>query len=1134
MVTEPRASLEIFLLGAFEVRRAGQPLQGDGWRSRQNRTILKVLLTYRNTVVTGDQLIEILWPDTDPERARRYVYVRISQLRRMLDTAASPAAILTVEDGYTWNGDADCWIDVEDFETTVRSGRHHLERGDLSPAIAAYEAARDLYRGDFLEDSPYADWALAERERLRDRHLTALTELAEAYAQQGRYRRALALCSQGLTLDPSREALHVRLMLYHYYAGERTQALQAYDHCRYVLAQDLDVDPLPETQQLAAQIREGTLWQQPDLPRYPPPAYEGRLFEVPYSIGSAPFVGREREYAWLVAQWRQGEGMVVLIEGEAGVGKTRLVEEFLGYARSQGVAVLHAHSRPGEHLAYASLVTAVRAYAGSGLHTVSLSPPMRAALLPLFPELADRSDALPRLPSLSAREERKRLEDALVRLFVNAVPPRGILFLDDAHRADLATLSLIPRLARHVTVVLTARSEELPPDHPLHRQLRELPRARKLATLQLAPLKVTAVARLVHDLAGEALPDLVRELDAQARGNPLFLLASIQWMFEQGELYVDVTGRWDRTHASTEMLPPTVRAVIEERLRRLARTPRRLFDLIAVIGEEFDFALLQQAAHLDENLVLDALDILLDAGLVTEPRTAGRAEYAPAHDRYLEIAYETLPQVRRRQLHCHVAGAMVAGAADPDGAAPVVAFHYEQGRDAAQAFTWLVRAGDVAARRHAYEDAEDYYRRAIATDGGEPAPVYDRLGRIAHTTAHYADGVDAYTRAVARWELLEAPDKRIRAQFGLAECYRELSRFDEAAAHAGDGLALAESLVEGLDLVAQGHVILSNALRSGQLAATPTIRDHLEKAGAVARRAEAWQTLGEATFWLGVVTVNTGDPAAALVYDREALSRFRQSDHAGWQSITLNNLAYHALLAGRPDEALSAAQEGLDLARRTGARNTEGWLLSTLGEIRLYRGDLEAAQATLAEGLALVSAWGPVRLRPGFQHDLARVALAQGAWQRALELLTEAVADATDSAPQFVPRLRIALAEAYLGLGEVARALDQARQAQAAAHQKQQRGVEGGAWRLIARSHAASGDLDRAEVAFARSLGHLEAAGNDLEMARTRAAWGRVLQKRADPRADDLLALARETFTACKAQLDLHEWSTGPPDAASL
>lgn len=249
--------------------------------------------------------------------------------------------------GYTISAGADCWIDSEAFEAQAERGRRAQEDDHMLEAVTAYETARTLYRGDFLEENIYDDWTFAERERLRERFLVVLTELAECYARQGRYRRAIGACLQVLSTDSVREAVYVRLMLYYYYAGERTEALRTYDRCRRQLDEQLAVQPLPDTRRLAERIRDGSLWSLPDGPRYPPPAYEGRLYTVPYSLGAPPLVGRDREYAWLVERWLTMPHGLILVHGEAGAGKSRLVEEFLGYAAGQGAATLRGRGRPG-------------------------------------------------------------------------------------------------------------------------------------------------------------------------------------------------------------------------------------------------------------------------------------------------------------------------------------------------------------------------------------------------------------------------------------------------------------------------------------------------------------------------------------------------------------------------------------------------------------------------------------------------------------------------------------------------------------------------------------------------------------------------------------------------------------------
>ena len=203
---------------------------------------------------------------------------------------------------------------------------------------------------------------MGERERLRDRFLVLLTELAEAYAQMGYYRRAINVCRQVLVIEPCREAVYMHLMVYYYYAGEKNKALQVYDQCQQVLSTELGVDPDISTRQLAERIRAGSLWSQKEISLYPPPNYEGRLYEVPYSLGKVPFSGRDREYAWLIYQWHALSNPVIWIEGEAGVGKTRLVEEFVGYIRKDGARIFRLRGSGNQSTPFSAWVDIFKSF----------------------------------------------------------------------------------------------------------------------------------------------------------------------------------------------------------------------------------------------------------------------------------------------------------------------------------------------------------------------------------------------------------------------------------------------------------------------------------------------------------------------------------------------------------------------------------------------------------------------------------------------------------------------------------------------------------------------------------------------------------------------------------------------------
>lgn len=1117
----PGPTIEIRLLGQFEILIEGNAPTASAWRSRQLRTILKVLLTHRGRIVQADQLLEILWPEEPPEKTRQRLYVRISQLRRALDGDHPSAYVETVKDGYRFVAEADVWIDVDQFEAAAEAGRHAQEAEELEPAIAHYESAQSLYQGDFLEEELYEDWTFAERERLRERYLTVLTELAECYAQQGRYRRAITCCHQILSVDPCRESVYLRLMLYHYYAGEKTQALRVYERCQVVLDRELGLQPLPSTAQIARQIRQGTLWAVEDAPHYPPPRYQGRLFEVPYSLGHTPFVGREREYAYLAECWRTLETQVVLIEGEAGIGKTRLVEEFLGYAAAEGADVLRAGGGwKGKSLPYAPVISALRGSVEDE-DGDDFAPSTLAALGLLFPEIRARQLHLPALPQLSPEEEQQRIFKAVTRFVEERFSPRTILFVDNAHRVDGPSLALLLRLAGHLTLILTCRTEETPADHPLRVALGPLRRAGRAADLQLAPLTTEDTRALIRRMAQDSALSLIDQLVDRAAGNPLFVIASLQHLFENGLLYVDAEGRWAKAGDVTLAVVPTVRRLIERRLRSLSQEQRRVFDAVAVTGGAFDFSLLPAVTNLDEVTLLDLVDGLIETGFLVEPRRAMAKEFAPTHDCYVEAAYDLLPAVRRRHLHRHIAQALEGLSPDLDTEADVLAHHYERAGCADEAFRWLVRAGDVAARRYAHPEALAYYQRAVDLDSADPGQVLMRMGHIAHHVARYAESVDFYTQALARWAAQDDPSRVVQTRFALAEAYRELSRYSEALEHASAGLKIAGSLREDRALEARGHIIVSNALRSGQLAPTEEVERHLQRALSLAQQLEDWQLMGEANFWLGVVTVNRGDPTDALAYDQQAMACFQRVDAAGWQAILYNNLAYHSLLAGRPEAALTLSREGLEQARRIGARHSEGWLLSTMGEIQIHLGHLEDARSTLEEGLSLVARWGPERLRPGFLHDLGQLSLAQQVWETARLHLEEAVALAMESAPQFVPQLRVTLARAHLGAGRPDEAEREAEQARAAAHQKEQVSVEGQALRVLAQVQARRERVASAEAAFAQSLALLTSVEDRLEAARVQAAWGTWLERQGDPRAEALLAAARSTFDRSSAVNDL-------------
>jgi DNA-binding SARP family transcriptional activator/Tfp pilus assembly protein PilF len=1007
-MTEP---LRIHLLGPFEILREEHPITNQDWRSQQTRTICKILLARRGQVVTSDQIIEILWPDDSPESARRRLHVRISQLRNALGSGKS--LLQTVDGGYLFSPDETCWLDVDAFQTRIADGFRYQEVGQQPQAIRAYEQARQLYRGDFLAEDLYTDWTFAGREFYRERFLILLIELSECYAQQGRYRLAIARAQEALARDPLRETIYVRLMLYHYYAGERTQALRVFEHCCQVLAAELSVAPLDSTIHLEEQIRAGTLWGNADAPRYPPPIYEGRLFEVPYILSETPLVGRKREYAWLVEQWQDKAQRVILLEGEAGIGKSRLVEAFAGYIASRGTRVLRARVSPTKQAPFAPLITALHPLLTSSA-LAKLTPTTLAALALLFPEINALLDDLPRLPKLPSDGERQRLYQAISALAAVCASPPTLLLVDDAHRLGAASAEMLARLTDSFQILLSFRSEETSSEHPIRTVLRG-------TTRLLEPLTPDGVQTLIRQLAGQELPEIAAEISAQTGGNPLFVVALLQHMFETGQLYVDAGGGWGLALDEALSLPPTVRETIEARLRRLNRAQRRILDLAAVLGGEFDFALLRTASQQPEDDLLSTLDELMDVALITEPRSLGRGEFAIAHDRYTEVVYATLPNVRRKQMHRQAAQA-IEGLYSENLSTyfPALADHYGKAENPECEAHYAALAGEQAVAQFSHATALRYLSRALAlTSPDEIAArvrlllarekVYDLLG----DRQPQKDDLDALNALSVHL------DTRQRAEISLRQAAYGWILEKDALAQAAIAQTIALAQACGAaDLEAGAYLLKARAATDQSLA-----RQDLGQARTLAQQDDLRPLEGDIVRCLGNACFWQSNYAESKAYFEEALAIHREVGDLRGELSVLNNLGVMSQLLGELQTSAVFYEQALDICHKIGDRLAEGVLLTNLGDLTAQLGKYQQAQNWLEQALVIRDQIGNeegVGMLLNSLGDATRqqgqYALAKAHYERALEINTriqhpEQTCDSLNS-----------LSTLYRELGDTARA----------------------------------------------------------------------------------------------------------------
>tara|TARA_B100000315_G_scaffold259252_1_gene314511 strand:- start:248 stop:1423 length:1176 start_codon:yes stop_codon:yes gene_type:complete len=259
----PPTVLQIFTLGRFglSVGDLGVPFQR--WQRKQALTLLKYLVTNRGRVVHRERLIESLWPEAPEGRGWERLKVTVCSLRRELRNAGVDEEIIgTADEAYFLRPEA-VRLDIEAFDDLAREGNGLARRGRVEDALRCYREARDLYRGDYLEEDLYADWCAAERERLREVYLQTLEKMAALYAAKGDLDRAAQACRNALNWESCRENLQRSLMLYLWRQGHRDEALAQYQTCVQVLADTLGVEPVPETQRLYHQIQRSPREQQP-------------------------------------------------------------------------------------------------------------------------------------------------------------------------------------------------------------------------------------------------------------------------------------------------------------------------------------------------------------------------------------------------------------------------------------------------------------------------------------------------------------------------------------------------------------------------------------------------------------------------------------------------------------------------------------------------------------------------------------------------------------------------------------------------------------------------------------------------------------------------------------------------------
>jgi DNA-binding SARP family transcriptional activator len=970
MSEAPVQRLRVRLLGGFELRLGEATLPLD---SRRAEALLAYLLLHRDSPQGRQHLAFLLWPDSSEPQAR-------TNLRHLLHTLrhAVPQLDACLEVTATtirWRPEAAPWLDVAAFEEAVQ----RAERLDAAESVHALREAADAYSGDLLPGR-FEEWLLDERERLRHAYTAALERLAAGLEARGEHLLGIAYAERLIAADPLREEAYQLLMRLHDAGGNRAKAVRTYHACAGALERELGIEPSPATRR----VYEALLPREAE-PVEPVPRRDSRP-------GPA-LVGRAAERARLVDLWRdaeRGRSRLVLISGEAGIGKSRLIEELRLWCAHQGAATAWARSYQAEgEIAFGPVVAWLQAEPLSA-RLGGLDPARRAQLARLMPELrlaGAPSEALEGAPG----DQRRQLFEALAA----AIAPAGtpvLLVADDVQWADRETLQFLHYLLRGeqgagVLLLAASRPEDLDSGHPLHHLLAGLRALERVVELELGRLSRAETALLVQGLTARTVEtDELDRLYGGTEGNPLFVVEAVR---------AGLSG--DGFEAGR--ITPRVQSVIESRLARLSEPARDLTGLAATIGRDFSADLLAEATSLGQETFTRALDELWRRQIIRN-RSAGGYDFS--HDSIREVAHRALSPALRRRHHARLAQMLEQQASqDTTRLSARIAAHHDAAGEAGTAISWYALAAQDAQRVSAHLDAIRLLERAIAL------------------TATMAD-----------------ERERAGGEYGL----RLASLAPIAVAHGFDSDRLAEAqrraleLSSGLGIGPDAPLLRSMAvlhLTRGDFTVAHQLGEQLHRRGASDHDAVL---LAEADYVLGISDFWQGDLRGARAHFEAVVAGYRsehQQTHLAWygldpKTVCLSRLANTLWLLGDERGATRARDQALDLAARSAHPPTRGTVLVFAALLALDMGDLDALRRHLA-AMAEPEAGQPARVnRVAAEAVGGLVDVLDGREEQGLARLGGAAGEAARAALAPGSRSLIArlLVEACASLGEARRGLE--------------------------------------------------------------------------------------------------------------
>lgn len=932
--------LRIHLFGGFLLERGEWSLPPIA--SRVGRSLFAYLVMNQDRPLQRDYIAGTFWPELPDGRARRRLSHTIWQIQDVVN-AGSVSHLEVTSNTLGFDTSIPYWLDVEEFNASIadsaKEDRTHLR----NPGAGSPRSAVELYRGDFMAGY-FDEWVLVEQDHYRQKYLTALRRLVDATKAEGAYEEALSFARRLTHHDPLSEDAHQEVMRLSFLLGRANEAIDQFERCRSVLEEELGTEPSPPTVAIYEKIlRQRRAGIRPLIDQSGTTPIERRA--------DSPFVGRDDERRLLVDSLERvltGSGGVVLIEGEPGVGKTRLTTESAEDARWRGFEVSWGSCRPGALRPFAPLIEVLESLSPLRVEqlTEQVAPIWLSEAMRLAPGLSESHTAEETAAQLRPAEASTRMKEALVHTLsaLGKIAPH-LIVLDDVQWADQDTLAVLtqigPRLADcRVHLMLIYRSEEARGDAEVWDVLRDLDRAAGLGRVVLSPLSVFELDEMVRRILGVARldPGVAAHLHRQTGGNVLFTIETLLALRDRGLFEGEkdpIAVLQHELESQSIPVAPRVRSVIESRMSLLGSEVVEVYELAAVCGDNFGLTLLESATDLPRSTVLGAVHELLFRGLV---RDDGTGRYRIAHDQVRQVVYESIDPLRRAGLHNIVAETLAES--EPENV-EAIGHHFREGGDAVRATAFLHQAGRRAVDLNAYATASHYFESARQAAVGARLPDGDRyelLGQFedvlnvlgARSEQHrILDEMETLVPSVPQFRGdLERRRAALQAQEG------DLREALESARHS----VMLERLAKEPANLSTSLVAMGTIQRwSGRaLEAVPSLEEAVATAPDELHRADALTELAS-------TLVEVQKPDEALPHlDEAELIYLRLADLRGQAEVAgIEARAFHQI--GDRDPAVVRYRTAIELCNQIGYRHGEGVNLTNLSNLQQLLGGVAEA-----------------------------------------------------------------------------------------------------------------------------------------------------------------------------------------------